>query len=136
MPVFGHYLMFDRACAQAMEAYKEAFCGEILEMEKYGDMPDPGFPVAENDKDLVLHARLKIGDTEIMAADSGHRRCPGENMYVTVTAADGAAVHKAWDALKQDGEIYMDLTPTFFAALHGSLRDRFGINWMFTVMRR
>ena len=135
MPVFGHYLMFDRACAEAMEFYKEAFGGEILEMRKYGDMPpNPAFPVAEADKGLVLHARLRVGDTEIMAADGKNRRAAGENMYITMTAKDAAAVQKAWDALKEGAEVYMDLAPTFFAALHGSLRDRFGINWMFTVL--
>ena len=44
-------------------------------------------------------------------------------------------VRNAWNLLKEDAEIYMDLAPTFFAALHGSLRDRFGVNWMFTGER-
>lgn len=44
-------------------------------------------------------------------------------------------VRNAWNLLKEDAEIYMDLAPTFFATLHGSLRDRFGVNWMFTGER-
>ena len=134
--MIGHYLMFNRNCAEALEVYAKAFTARITEMQKYGDMPpDPAFPVAENDKGLVLHARLLLDNAEIMAADSSERSESGSNMYVSVTLKDAALVQKAWDALKPGGEIYMDLAPSFFAALHGSLRDRFGINWMFTALK-
>lgn len=60
-------------------------------------------------------------------------RCqPGANMYISVTTKDLSLVENAWDLLKQDAEIYMELASTFFAELHGSLRDKFGVNWMFT----
>jgi PhnB protein len=54
-------------------------------------------------------------------------------MYVTITTGDEAMVLRAWDALKEGGEVYMALQPSFFAKLHGSLRDQFGVNWMFTA---
>jgi len=56
-------------------------------------------------------------------------------MYISLSTKDEAMVRKAWDTLKLGGEIYMELTPTFFAAVHGSLRDRFGVNWMFTALK-
>jgi PhnB protein len=68
-----------------------------------------------------------------MCADASERSSNGSNMYVTVTTPDTAMVQKAWDILKDGGEIYMGLAPSFFARLHGSLRDQFGINWMFTA---
>lgn len=132
--MISHYLMFNRNCAEALATYADAFGGKILEVSKYGDMPpDPNFPVAEEDKDLVLNSRLKIEGAEIMCADSA---CvsSGDNMYVSISTQDEALVQRAWDMLKQDGEIYMELAPSFFAKLHGSLRDRFGINWMLTAM--
>lgn len=132
----GIYLMFNGNCAEALERYAKAFDTRVSRIQKYGDMPpNPAFPVAESDKNLVLHAAIKIGDVEIMAADSREQSADGSNMYVTVTSKDGNYVQKAWDALKQDGEIYMELAPSFFALLHGSLKDRFGVNWMFSVMK-
>ncbi|MDR0456850.1 MAG: VOC family protein [Treponema sp.] len=132
--MFGHYLMFNRNCAEALELYANALNGTISEMQKYGDMPpNPAFPVAESDKDLVLHARLQCEDMEIMAADSPQRGASGSNMYITVTSTDKAYIEKAWNLLQQGGHIYMKLSPSFFAVLHGSLQDRFGTNWMFTV---
>ncbi len=134
--MIGHYLMFNRNCKEALAVYVEAFGGEITEMRWYGDMPpNPAFPIAEADKNLVLNARLRIDGMEIMAADSSERSESGTNMYVTITTKDEALVQKVWDVLKVDGEVYMELAPSFFATLHGSLCDRFGINWMFTALR-
>lgn len=134
--MIGHYLLFNRNCPEALATYAEAFGGEIMEMQTYGDMPpNPNFPIADADKRLVLHAKLRIGDMTLMCADSAHSVSSGDNMYVSITTKDATLVQKAWDALKVDGVVYMELAPSFFAQLHGSLCDRFGINWMFTAER-
>lgn len=132
--MFSHYLMFNRNCAEALQTYVQAFEAEIVEMQKYDDMPpDPAFPVPDGDRELVLHSRLRWGGSEIMCADSSGPARAGDNMYVSITTQDAALVQKAWSVLKQDAEVYMELAPSFFAVAHGSLRDRFGINWMFTA---
>jgi len=134
--MIGHYLMFNGNCSEALVCYKSAFDAEIIEMQQYGDMPpNPDFPVSDAQKNLVLHARFTICGTEIMCADAHARSEPGSNMYVSISSTDGAYVQKAWDELKAGGKIYMALTPSFFAAAHGTLQDRFGVNWMFTVMK-
>ncbi len=134
--MISHYLMFNRNCAEALKLYEAAFGARLGEVQTYGDMPpNPDFPVPESDKGLVLHARFTIGGAEFMCADSSGRSDAGNNMYVSVTE-DAAFVQKAWDALKPGSEIYMDLAPSFFASLHGSLRDRFGISWMFTAPKQ
>jgi len=130
--MFSHYLMFDGDCAQALDTYVEAFGAEIVEMQTYGQQ-DQGFPVADQMKDLVLHSRLRWVGSEVMCADSSERRHPGDNMYIGVASPDEDFVRRAWDVLRQGGTIYMDLDSTVFSGAHGSLRDRFGVNWMFTV---
>jgi PhnB protein len=131
--MLGHYLMFNGDCAQALEDYAKAFSVTVAEMQRYGDVPDAGFPISEEQKGLVLHARLVIDGTDIMCADSTDRSLAGSNMYITLTTMDAEMVKKAWDALEPKAEVYMPLTQTFFALAHGSLRDRYGVNWMFTV---
>jgi PhnB protein len=128
--------MFNKNCSEALDVYVKAFDAKITELQKYGDMPpNPAFPIAESDMGLVLHARLEIDGTELMCADSSEHSTSGENMYVSITTKDSALVQKAWDILKIDGEIYMELEQSFFATLHGSLKDKFGINWMFTALK-
>lgn len=56
-------------------------------------------------------------------------------MYVSITTKDAGFIQRAWDVLKQDGKVYMELAPSFFADLHGSLQDKFGINWMLTALK-
>lgn len=134
--MLGHYLMFNRNCAEALLVYEKAFDAKITEIQKYSDMPPtPNFPIPEEDKGLVLHARIQLDGEEIMCADASEPGKIGNNMYVSITTKDAAFIQKAWNVLKQDGEIYMELTESFFAVLHGSLRDRFGINWMFTAIK-
>lgn len=134
--MLGLYLMFNRNCMEAIQTYEKAFAAETVEIQKYGDMPaNPAFSIADADKSLVLHARLRLGGMEIMCADSAGRSAGGDNMYASITTKDAAFVQRAWDLLKQGGEVYMELAPTFFAALHGSLRDKYGVNWMFTALK-
>jgi PhnB protein len=132
--MLGHYLMFNRNCEEALEAYEKAFNTKVITMQKYKDMPtDPSFPVAESDLNLVLHSRLVIDGTEIMCADSGQAPASGNNMYITLTSGNEEMIKQAWAILKDGGKIYLELNPSFFAKLHGHLQDKFGVNWMFTV---
>ena len=133
--MIGYYLMFNNNCGEALDVYEKAFSAKVLHKQTYGDMPSsPDFPVAEEDKELVLNAQFEIAGTVLMASDVGQLSADkGNNMYVTVTTEDKELVTKAWEMLKENGEVINNLQPAFFAELHGSLRDRFGINWMFTV---
>lgn len=133
--MISHYLLFNRNCSEALETYVKAFGAQITEMQKYGDVPNSGFPIDDKDKNLILHSRLKLDNMEIMCADSSEPSQAGNNMYISFTTNDAALVKQAWEVLKLNGEIYMELAPAFFAEFHGSLKDRFGINWMFTAMK-
>jgi len=128
--------MFNGNCTGALEFYKEALAAKVIEVQRYGDMPSsPDFNVPDDKKNLILHARFSIDGGEVMCADAHERHIPGSNMYVSITSTDEAYVQKAWDLLKKGGEVYMELAPSFFALAHGSLRDKFGVNWMFTAMK-
>lgn len=129
------YLMFNRDCAEAFEMYQTAFNGEMIAIQKYGDMPpSPEFPIAEADKGLVLHAELKLTEAgHIMGSDSQRELQDGEKVVISVELDDEERAISAWNILKDGGSVYMNLAPTFFAKLHGSVKDKYGVTWMFTV---
>jgi PhnB protein len=132
--MLGHYLMFNRNCEEALHLYEKAFDTETGAMMKYKDMPqNPDFPLAESDRELVLHSQIVIDGTGIMCADSTQNPAAGNNMYITLTTGNEEMVKKAWDMLKEGGKIFLELSPTFFGKLHGHVQDKFGVNWMFTV---
>lgn len=131
----GIYLMFSGNCGEALGVYEKAFGVKVQGQMQYGDLPaDPGFPMDEGDRELVLHSMFEVDGVQVMCADNREGCVMGDNMYVSLTTQDEARMRAAWDALKQGGTVYMELAPSFFAKAHGSLRDRFGINWMFTVL--
>lgn len=133
--MLGHYLMFEGNCMEALELYKDAFNAKVEELKQYKDLPaNPNFQITKEQENHVLNCNLKIGKQVIMCADAPERSAAGKNMSITFTTSDDKALQHAWDTLQKNGEIYMELQPTFFAKLHGSLQDPFGVNWMFTLL--
>lgn len=130
------YLMFNRECKEAFNLYQKAFDGEMVVIQKYGDMPpNPEFPVAESDKDLVLHAELKLTESGYIMGSDGRRDFQdAEKVCISVELDSEDRAKSAWNVLKEGGTIHMDLQPTFFSKLHGSVKDKYGVTWMFTVM--
>ncbi|PLR98483.1 VOC family protein [Bacillus sp. T33-2] len=129
------YLMFNRECAEAIEFYREAFDGELLSIQRYGDIPSsPEFPIAEEDKELILHSELKLTKAGSIFSSDGKRDYPDSGrVSISVELDSEDQAQHAWNVLKEGGTVHMDLKPTFFAKLHGSLKDKFGVAWMFTV---
>lgn len=130
------YLMFNLECEEAFNLYQRAFDGELVSMQKYGDMPpNPEFPVAESDKNLVMHAQLKLTDSwYIMGSDSKQDIADGQKVCISVELESEDRAKNAWNLLKEGGSVHMDLQPTFFSRLHGSVKDKYGVTWMFTVI--
>ena len=131
------YLMFSGNCAEAFDLYYRAFDGEVIRMERYGDMPpNPEFPVSEDKKNLVLHVELRLtNDGFILGCDSSFIEAGNaiNTVCISVELDSEDKARKAWNLLKEKGSVRMDLGPQFFARLHGSLIDKYGITWLFTV---
>ncbi|MFO1441857.1 VOC family protein [Bacillus sp. Bva_UNVM-123] len=129
------YLMFNRECKEAFLYYQKAFDGEIVAMQTYGDMPpNPQFPVEEHDKDLVLHAELKLTESGYLMGSDGKRELQdAEKVCISVELHSEERAAYAWNVLKDGGTIHMELQPTFFSKLHGSVKDKYGVTWIFTV---
>jgi PhnB protein len=130
------YLMFNRECEEAFMMYQNAFNGEMVSIQKYGEMPpNSEFPVDDSDKDLVLHAQLKLTESGfIMGSDSKRNSHDAEKVSISVELDSEERAKKVWNVLKEGGIIHMDLQPTFFSKFHGSVKDKYGVTWMFTIM--
>ena len=80
-------------------------------------------------KDAVLHARIAIGNTELLGADIPNAQ-PMRSAYLSLSVDSDMEAERIFAALADAGEVFMPLEETFFATRFGQLRDRFGINWM------
>ena len=134
-PVVQPYLFFDGRCEEAIEFYRQALGAEVNMLMRYKDSPEPPPPgCAPPDSNKVMHANLRIGETQVMASDG---RCTGkpkfEGFALSLTVKTEAAADKAFKALADGGEIQMPLAKTFFSARFGMVTDRFGVMWMVLV---
>jgi len=90
-----------------------------------------GAPGSEN---KIMHARMCIGETEIMASDGrsmGNPVFQGVSLSLNVVSA--AEADRLFNALGDGGAVQMPLAKTFFSPRFGMVTDRFGVGWMVVV---
>jgi PhnB protein len=122
------YVNFAGKCAEAFRFYEKHLGGKLGMMMTHGQAPDQS-QVKPELKDAVLHARISIGDTELMGADIPHAQ-PMRSAYLSLAVQSDAEAERIFSALSAGGEVFMPMQETFFATRFAQLRDRFGINWM------
>src|SRR5690606_8426712 len=127
---FHPYLFFRGNCREAFTRYKEVFGGE-LSMMTMADAPADAGPVPDDQKDLVLHAALVLGDALLMGSeDPTGNVTTVQGMSVSYSAPDAATAERVFAALADGGEVTMALAETFFSPRFGMCTDRFGTPWM------
>jgi PhnB protein len=122
------YVNFAGKCAEAFDFYEKHLDGKIGMMMTHGQAPDQS-KVRPEFQDAVLHARISIGDTQLLGADIPNAQ-PMRSAYLSLSVRSDADAERIFSALSDGGEVFMPMQETFFATRFGQLRDRFGINWM------
>jgi|ERR1051326_1039433 PhnB protein len=122
------YVNFAGKCAEAFRFYEKHLGGKIGMMMTHGENPEPG-RLGPEYKDTILHARITLGDTELMGADVPTAQ-PMRSAYLTLSVETDSEAERIFSALSENGEVFMPMQQTFFASRFGQCRDRFGINWM------
>ena len=126
------FITFDGNCREALEFYAKVFKTEIGNLMTYGDAPpDPNYPVPEADRERVIYAGLPVGGMVLMFSDipSGSEFICGNNVCPTIGSDDKDEIARLYNELKEGGEVYMELAPTFFSELFAMVEDKFGIIW-------
>jgi PhnB protein len=127
------YVNFAGKCAEAFRVYEKHLGGKITMMMTHGQAPDQS-KVNPEWKDAVLHARMSLGDAELLGADIPSAQ-PMRSAYLSLAVDSDAEAERIFSALSDGGEVFMPMEETFFASRFGQLRDRFGINWMILCER-
>ena len=129
------YLFFDGKCDEAIEFYKTALGATVNMLMRFGDNPDqPGAGCLSPGQtpDKVMHASLKIGESEVMVSDGrGGGNPQFEGVSMSLGVADAAEAKRMYDGLLAGGgKVIMPLGPSFFSPAFGMISDKFGVHWM------
>lgn len=138
MATVSSYLNFARKTEEAFNFYKSVFGGEFSgPVMRFGDLPpsDDMPPMAEEDKNLVMHIELPIlGGHVLMGTDApesmGFKVNFGNNIYINLQPDTRKETKKLFNALSAGGEVTMELQDMFWGDYFGTCTDKFGVQWM------
>lgn len=129
------YLTFDGQCTEAIELYKKAFRTDTIDVMLFSQLPPiPGFEVPEEYKARVVQATMKFGDDYIRMSDCGY--APGfklndqESERISLAIETSAEnIKHAYEVLKEEGRVGIELAQTFYSPCAGVVFDKFGVMW-------
>ena len=124
------YLSFEGRAEEAIEFYKSAVGAKVDMMMRFKEAPEQAMITPES-KDKVMHAAIKIGDTQVLLSDG---RCTGKASFsgisLALSADTAAEADRLFNALSKGGQVTMPMGETFFANRFGMCSDKFGVGWM------
>jgi len=124
------YLNFGGNCEQAFRFYEQHLGGKVTVMLTHAQQPNAD-DVPADWRNAILHARITIGETELLGADVPPERFqPMRSAYLSLLLDSSQEAERVYALLSENGEIFMPLAETFFAFRFAMLRDRFGVSWM------
>ncbi|MFS2224201.1 VOC family metalloprotein YjdN [Pantoea sp. B65] len=137
------YLFFDGRCEEAIAFYHQSFGAELLFKTTFDDMPaeqmqqEDCASAYDFPPDKIMHAQLKVGDSEIMMSDGNMAATEQQHSGFAISlATDDVDEGKSWfDNLAAGGNVTMPWQETFWAQGFGMLTDKFGIPWMINVTK-
>lgn len=126
------YLVFNGNCREAIEFYSNVYQAEATHLTTFGETTqNPDYPLPEEAKDLIMHARLMVNGSRIMFSDTfpGQPFTAGDNITLALLSDDIDSLKSWYEQLKDGGSVQVELQETFWSKLYGKVVDKFGIHW-------
>ncbi len=129
------YLQFGGNCEEALAFYARVLGGKVVTEMRYGGSPMEGHVPAEW-HDKLMHARIDIGGTVVMASDQmpGRAEAPA-GFSMSISVGEAAEAERIFGQMAEGGIVQMALQETFWAVRFGVVVDRFGVPWMVNCER-
>jgi PhnB protein len=122
------YLTFENSLEVA-NYYKDVFEGEIVYVMLGKDMPK----CPEEDLEKVVHLELKIQDHFIYLADGPDK--PSDQSILLLDYKDLEVMKVAFEKMKLGSKVIQEMHDTFWGAIYGVLKDKYGMKWEFHFMK-
>lgn len=133
MPSINPYLNFPGNTEEAFNFYKGIFGGEFMTVMRFKEGPESE-KVPEHLRDKIMHIALPIGNNILMGTDAveemGFPLTMGNNSYISINADSLDEAKRIFDGLSAGGKVEMPFDKVFWGGYFGSLKDKFGAQWM------
>src|SRR6201996_3725651 len=135
------YLSFSGNAEDAFNHYKKVFGTEFAgPMVRYQDNPPKDITLSDDDKNKVAHVALPIlGGIQIMATDMlesmGQKLVEGNNFTISLNPDTKEEADRLYKELSEGGTDSVVPHDEFWG-YWGTCKDRFGIRWMFNIIKQ
>ena len=124
------YIVFNGNCKDVLDFYQKVFDSDIGSPMLYGEYVPDGIETPPSDlSSWVLHAEMLICGTNFWFADEICSSEKGNIVRLTTTIPTHTEAHKIFDVLKENAEITLPPTETFYSTFHAALTDKYGVAW-------
>ena len=134
MALINPYINFNGNAEEAFNFYKSVFGGEFALIVRFKDMPNPEFPIAENEANKIMHIALPIGQNVLMGNDVpeilGKVNENENRSKISVSAQSREEAGKLFNGLSVGGSIEMPIADSPWGSYFGMFRDKYGIEWI------
>lgn len=130
MKVIYSYLTFNGNCREAMDFYQKCLGGE-LNFETIGESPLCE-EMPSKMKRCILHSTLTNENIVLMGSDmvSEQGLLMGNAVSLMLNCSSEKEIKECYKKLSQGGEQTHPLEDTFWGALFGGLKDKYGNHWL------
>jgi len=128
------YLSFLDQGQEALKFYEQAIEAKVISMRTFGELP--GQEIPDEAKDRIMHAHLKVGETDLMISDSfPNQPAPQSGDQITLALVINGAekAEEVFNRLQDGGEVVLPLQETFFSPAYGQVKDKFGVLWQISA---
>ena len=131
------YLTFNGNCREAMVFYKNCLGGELSFQTTSWLIPYFVSQLPAKMKKYILHAELSNENLILMASDivSEKRLLKGNAISLLLNCKSEKEIKDCYQKLSTGGEQTHPLEETYWGALFGGLKDKYGNNWLLSYKR-
>ncbi|TWT14524.1 VOC family protein [Planomicrobium sp. CPCC 101079] len=130
------YLVTNGNGKEAVEFYEDVLDAKVVNVQTFGDMQkNSQEPAADDMKDRIMNAHLKIGTSDLMLSDTfpGQPYQLGSQVTLALTVSSVDKSKEVFSKLQEGGEVGMPLQETFWSPSYGQVTDKFGVKWQITT---
>lgn len=135
MAQINPYLHFNGNAEEAFTFYKSVFGGEFANIVRFKDMEMAGHPIAEDEKEKMMHIALPVGKNNVlMGSDTpvfmGKHNENENRSKISLSAESKEEADHLFYGLSAGGRIEMPIADSPWGSYFAMFRDKYGFEWM------